>query len=87
MLFVEEITHFYDVKANKPQNILQKLRSEAFPARRINLQKALSEADTEGDGFISKKQFVDAIYDSGVYMIRDDTEYLFDVMAEFYHKP
>jgi hypothetical protein len=50
------------------------------------LQKALSEVDKEGDGYISKEQFIYAIAEAGIYMIRDDVEYLFDVMAEFYHK-
>ena len=86
-LFIEEINFHTQVTQNKPNTLLTKLRSKAFPAKRITLQKALASADLEGDGYINKAQFVEAVYECDVHILRDELEFIFDVMSEQYVKP
>jgi Ca2+-binding EF-hand superfamily protein len=60
------MNYYNQVSANLPNSILEKLRKSAFPSKRESLQKSLCGVDKEGDGYISKKQFVEAIYEAGV---------------------
>ena len=81
-LFKEEIELFKQVSLKKPQEIIEKIRSVAFPNKKIALQQSLAAADEAGDGYISKIQFVDAVLRAGIAVDRDNLELLFDVMSE-----
>lgn len=61
---------------------MTEIRSIAFPAKRIPLQQALADADTQGDGFIDETQFIDAFYKVGLKIRRESLEFIFDVMSE-----
>ncbi len=69
--FQEEITFFKQVALSKPQEIIQLIRSQAFPGKKIALQQSLAAADEIGDGYINKTQFIDAVYRAGLNLPRD----------------
>ena len=81
-MFKEEIELFKQVNLKKPQEIIEKIRSVAFPNKKIALQQSLAAADEVGDGYITKLQFIDAVLRAGVNIDRDNLELLFDVMSE-----
>ena len=85
--YAEEIKFNKQVNLNRPQEVLQEIRSIAFPAKRIALQQSLAAADEAGDGYLDKVQFVDAFYRAGVNMRRENLEFLFDVMSERFNSP
>ena len=51
------------------------------------MQQSLAAADEVGDGYITKLQFVDAIYRAEIKIERDQLELLFDVMSERFDNP
>lgn len=71
----------------RPQEIIDKIRNVAFPNKKIALQQSLAAADESGDGYISKIQFIDAIYRADLKIERDQLELLFDVMSERFDQP
>ena len=50
--YSEEISYFKTVSLNKPSEVIEQIRSSAFPTRKIALQQALAAADAQGDGYI-----------------------------------
>ena len=85
--YSEEMKFNKQVNLNRPQEVLQEIRSTAFPAKRIALQQSLAAADETGDGYVDRIQFVDAFYRAGVSMRRENLEFLFDVMSERFNSP
>jgi hypothetical protein len=53
-LFIEEMRFYHTQSASRPDTLLATLRTFSMPNKRIPLQKALGNADSEGDGYISK---------------------------------
>lgn len=69
--FAEEI-HYYNVTClNRPKEILNDIRSKAFPNKKLALQQALVSVDEHGDGLINCNQFVDAFMKGGVQIDRE----------------
>jgi hypothetical protein len=85
--FREEIDFFKQVSLRRPHEIIENIRSAAFPNRKVQLQQSLAAADEVGDGYITKLQFVDAIYRADIKVDRDQLELLFDVMSERFDSP
>ena len=67
---------------NRPQEVLQEIRTLAFPNKKIALQQALAAADLQGDGYLNCEQFVSAFYLAKVGVARENLEFLFEVMSE-----
>lgn len=82
--YSEEISYFKTVSLNRPSEVIEQIRSSAFPSRKIALQQALAAADSQGDGFIDQEQFIAAFYLAKVNVPRENLEFLFDVMSEVF---
>jgi hypothetical protein len=86
-VYHEEIQFFRRTSLSRPTEIIEDIRTLVFPNKRVALQQALASADTEGDGFLQKPQFIQAFQQVGVPIGRDTLEFLFDVMSESYTLP
>jgi hypothetical protein len=53
-VYQEEIQYFRRTSLSRPNEILEDIRTIAFPNKRVALQQALASADTEGDGYLKK---------------------------------
>ena len=53
-VYEEEIQFFRRTSLSRPNEILDDIRTLAFPNRRVALQQALASVDTEGDGYLQK---------------------------------
>lgn len=84
--FSEEIAYFKTVSMNRPKEIIEQIRTAAFPTRKIALQQALMAADSQGDGFIDEEALINAVYLAKVNVPRENLEFLFDVMSERFVK-
>ena len=84
--YSEEISYFKTVSLNKPKEIIEQIRSVAFPGRKIALQQSLMAADAFGDGYIDQEAFIRAFYLANVNISRENLEFLFDVMSERFVK-
>lgn len=85
--FREEIEFHKLLSLKRPQEIIEKIRSVAFPNKKIALQQSLAASDELGDGYITKQQFIDAMFRADIKIERDQLELLFDVMSERFDQP
>jgi hypothetical protein len=72
---------------SRPNEILDDIRTVAFPNKRVQLQLALASADGEGDGYIKKDAFIGAFQQVGLAISRDTLEFLFNVLSETFTLP
>ena len=86
-IYQEELHHFKLTSFNRPKEIIEDIRTAVFPNKRIILQQALASADTEGDGFLLKPQFLKAFEKAKIKIDRDTLSFLFDIMSENYTLP
>lgn len=80
--YSEEIAFFKTVSLNRPKEIIEMIRTAAFPGKKIALQQSLMAADLCGDSYIDQDAFINAFYLAKVNVNRENLEFLFDVMSE-----
>lgn len=86
-VYAEEVQFFRQTTLSRPNEILEDIRTLAFPNRRVQLQLALASADTAGDGYLQQDQFIQAFQQVGLPISRDTLEFLFKVLSEPYTLP
>jgi hypothetical protein len=86
-VYADEIQFYKRTSLSRPNEILEDIRNLVFPNKRVALQQSLASADTEGDGYLLKDQFILAFHQVGVNIDLDTLEFLFDVMSEAYTLP
>lgn len=86
-VYEEEVQFFRQTSLSRPNEILEDIRTLAFPNKRVQLQLALASADGEGDGYLQQEQFIQAFQQVGLAMSRDTLEFLFKVLSETYTLP
>ena len=84
--FNEEVAFYQEVDLEQERKILDTLRSIAIPSRKIALQKALLSANEVGDGYLTKVQFVEAIYKARIDIEKEKLEALFNKIAGNFEK-
>jgi MoxR-like ATPase len=83
----EEIEFHRLHSLKRPEEIINNIRTLAFPNRKIALQQSLAASDEAGDGYITCIQFIDAIYRADLKIERDQLELLFEVISERFDDP
>jgi len=86
-VYEEEVQFFKQTSLSRPNEILDDIRTLAFPNKRVQLQLALASADREGDGYLQQDQFIQAFQQVGLAISRDTLEFLFKVLSETYTLP
>ncbi len=82
--FAEELRHFNITMFRRPTPIIAEIRAKALPSKKLRLQEALGAVDRHGDGYLTKKQFLEAFERAEVDVDQETLTYLFDMMGEKY---
>ena len=82
--FAEELRHYNITMFRRPSPIIAEIRAKALPSKKMRLQEALGAVDLHGDGYITKKQFLEAFDRAEVAVDKETLTYLFDMLGEKY---
>jgi len=86
-VYEEELQFYKQTSLSRPNEILDDIRTLAFPNKRVQLQLALASADKAGDGYLQQADFIEAFQHAGLAISRDTLEFLFKVLSEPYTLP
>lgn len=85
-LFKDELHFFNLTNINKPREIIHEIRTKIIPHKKLQLQRALADVDSFGDGFINSREFLKAFEIVEMKMDRQLLQTLFDSMSERFSK-
>eukprot|EP01022_Parablepharisma_sp_SALTPOND_P011293 TRINITY_DN146_c0_g1_i1.p2 TRINITY_DN146_c0_g1~~TRINITY_DN146_c0_g1_i1.p2 ORF type:complete len:1216 (-),score=156.01 TRINITY_DN146_c0_g1_i1:15438-19085(-) len=83
-MFADELKHYNITIFKRPSPIIDEIRAKVLPSKKLSLQEALGTVDKHGDGYITKKQFLEAFERAKVDMDKETLGYLFDLLGEKY---
>jgi len=82
--FAVELKHFNVTMFKRPTPIIDEIRAHVLPFKKLRLQEALNSVDIHGDGYISKKQFLEAFEKADIKVDIETLNYLFELLEEKY---
>ena len=80
--FSDEIKHFNMMKFRKPNPNIEAIREKIIPYKKLRLHEAFGVADEFGDGYITKKQFLDSFTRAGLSIDLEILNYCFEMASE-----
>jgi len=84
-IFAEELKHYNLTMFKIPNPVFQEIRAKLGSGKKQKLQEALGAVDEHGDGYLTKRQFIDGFERAQVEIDKETLDYIFEMISEKFY--